>query len=152
MSEQDGREPAAQSAEARAELARLRDRTDELELIISSLTTVALFTLPGWLFERFATAYMHLSVPLAVSGSTTVIVLSGLCYGLGACFLLHLLTRAYWVGLIGLRAVSPRASTGIARPLSARSAARATSAGCPTCRRPSRARIVWPRLCSPSSA
>jgi hypothetical protein len=107
MAEQDSTEVEPQTQESRAELARLRDRTDELELIISSLTTVALFTLPGWLFERFADAYMHLSVALAVSSSTVVIMLSGLCYGLGACFLLHLLTRAYWVGLIGLRAVFP---------------------------------------------
>ena len=90
------------------ELARLRDRTDELELIISSLTTVALFTLPGWLFERFAESYTHLSVILVVSSSAAVPVLTGLSYGLGACFLLHLLARAYWVGLIGLRAVFPQ--------------------------------------------
>ncbi|NGX17194.1 hypothetical protein [Wenzhouxiangella sp. XN24] len=90
------------------ELARLRDRTDELELIISSLTTVALFTLPGWLFERYAESYTHLSVTLVVSGGAVVPVLTGLSYGLGACFLLHLLARAYWVGLIGLRAVFPQ--------------------------------------------
>ncbi|NGP53111.1 hypothetical protein [Thioalkalivibrio sp. XN8] len=108
MPERDSRAPERQSAEARAELARLRDRTDELELIISSLTTVALFTLPGWLFERFAEAYTHLSLTLVVSSSTALILLTGLAYGLGACFLLHLLARAYWVGLIGLRAVFPR--------------------------------------------
>ena len=31
---------------------RLRDRTDELELIISSLTIFALFSIPGWLFDK----------------------------------------------------------------------------------------------------
>lgn len=108
MAEQDLKEPELHSQEARAELARLRDRTDELELIISSLTTVALFTLPGWLFERFADAYLHLSVAMVVSSSMAVMLLTGLCYGLGACFVLHLLARAYWVGLIGLRTVFPR--------------------------------------------
>jgi hypothetical protein len=108
MPDQDAREAERQTPESRAELARLRDRTDELELIISSLTTVALFTLPGWLFERFAAAYMHLSVPMVVSGNLALILLTGLCYGLGTCFLLHLLTRAYWVGLIGLRTVFPQ--------------------------------------------
>jgi hypothetical protein len=90
------------------ELARLRDRTDEIELIISGLTTVALFSLPSWLFERLAETYTHLSVTLMVSGSAAVILLTGLSYGLGACFLLHLLARAYWVGLIGLRTVFPQ--------------------------------------------
>jgi len=97
-----------QDGEASQELARLRDRTDELELIISSLTTVALFTLPGWLFERLAESYTHLSVTMVVSGSSAITVLTGLSYGLGACFLVHLLARAYWVGLIGLRAVFPQ--------------------------------------------
>lgn len=100
--------PTDRDQESRQELARLRDRTDELELIISSLTTVALFTLPGWLFERYAESYTHLSMTLVVSGGAVVPVLTGLSYGLGACFLLHLLARAYWVGLIGLRAVFPQ--------------------------------------------
>ena len=43
-------------------LEKLRDRTDEIELIISGLTTVALFTLPGWLFESIGSIYSHLSV------------------------------------------------------------------------------------------
>ena len=33
---------------------RLRDRTDELELIISSLTIFALFSIPRWLFDKIA--------------------------------------------------------------------------------------------------
>lgn len=98
----------ARDPESSHELARLRDRTDELELIISSLTTVALFTLPGWLFERFAESYTHLSVTLVVSGTSAITLLTGLSYGLGSCFLLHLLARAYWVGMIGLRAVFPQ--------------------------------------------
>jgi hypothetical protein len=93
---------------SRAEMDRLRDRTDEIELIISSLTMVALFSLPGWMFERYADAYLHLSPSLVISSSVSVMLLTGLSYALGACFLLHLLTRAYWVGLIGLRSVFPR--------------------------------------------
>lgn len=90
------------------ELARLRDRTDEIELIISGLTTVALFTLPGWLFERLAESFTHHSLLLVVSSTMMLTVLTGLCYGLGVCFLVHLMTRAYWVGLIGLRTVFPQ--------------------------------------------
>ena len=89
-------------------LQNLRDRTDELELIISSLTIFALFSLPGWLFENFASSYTHLSVALFVGSSMGMVVITGLCYVLASCFVLHLLVRAYWVGLIGLRTVFPQ--------------------------------------------
>jgi len=88
-------------------LQTLRDRTDELELIISSLTTYALFSLPSWLFETYADSYTHLSVALLVGSRLTMTITTGLCYVLASCFLLHLLVRAYWVGLIGLRTVFP---------------------------------------------
>ncbi len=87
--------------------ARLRDRTDEIELIISGLTTFALFALPSWMFERLALHYTHLSEALAVGGMTAVVLMTGLCYALASCFLVHLLTRAYWIGLIGLRTAFP---------------------------------------------
>jgi hypothetical protein len=89
---------------------RLRDRTDELELIISSLTIFALLSLPGWLFSQFASVYMHLSTSLVIAGTASTVVLTGVCYGLAVCFIVHLMARAYWVGLIGLRAAFP---TGI---------------------------------------
>ena len=86
---------------------RLRDRTDELELIISSLTIFALFSIPGWLFETVAGFYMHLSTSLAIATSLTMTLLAGVCYGLAACFVVHLMARSYWVGLIGLRTIFP---------------------------------------------
>ena len=86
---------------------RLRDRTDELELIISSLTIFALFTIPGWLFDKIAAFYTHLSTSLAIAASVSTALLAGISYGLAACFVVHLMTRAYWVGLIGLRTVFP---------------------------------------------
>ena len=86
---------------------RLRDRTDELELIISSLTIFALFSIPGWLFDRFAESYTQLSISIAIGGIASLAVLAGVCYGLAACFVVHLMVRAYWVGLIGLRTVFP---------------------------------------------
>lgn len=91
----------------RRELARLRDRTDEIELIISGLTTFALFTLPTFLFEQLANYYTHLSLAMLIGGTLGTTVITGLCYGLASCFLVHLLTRAYWVGLIGLRTAFP---------------------------------------------
>ena len=94
------------SADSRA-MERLRDRTDELELIISSLTIFALFTIPGWLFDKIAAVYTHLSTSLAIATSVSTTLLAGISYGLAACFVVHLMTRAYWVGLIGLRTVFP---------------------------------------------
>lgn len=95
------------SPEDREKLARLRDRTDEIELIISGLSTVALFTLPGWLFETLGGIYSHFSVVTAIGGKLMLVVIPGLFYSLGFCFALHLLIRAYWAGLIGLKTVYP---------------------------------------------
>ena len=86
---------------------RLRDRTDELELIISSLTIFALFSFPGWLFDKIADVYTHLSTSLVIAGTVGTTLLAGASYGLAACFVVHLMARAYWVGLIGLRTVFP---------------------------------------------
>ena len=86
---------------------RLRDRTDELELIISSLTIFALLSIPGWLFDKIADIYTHLSTSLAIASIVGTTLLAGTSYGLAACFVVHLMARAYWVGLIGLRTVFP---------------------------------------------
>ena len=94
------------SAESGA-MDRLRDRTDELELIISSLTIFALFSVPGWLFDKVANIYTHLSTSLAIASMASTALLAGISYGLAACFVVHLMARAYWVGLIGLRTVFP---------------------------------------------
>jgi len=86
---------------------RLRNRTDELELIISSLTIFALLSMPGWLFGKIASVYMHLSVSLFILSTVGAQILAGVSYALAACFILHLMVRAYWVGLIGLRYAFP---------------------------------------------
>ncbi len=86
---------------------RLRDRTDELELIISSLTIFALFAIPNWLFDKLADIYTHLSTSLAIASTIGTTLLAGTSFGLAACFVVHLMARAYWVGLIGLRTVFP---------------------------------------------
>ncbi|MBT8093790.1 MAG: hypothetical protein KJP08_03190 [Gammaproteobacteria bacterium] len=101
------KEPETHPRAESAAIERLRDRTDELELIISSLTILALFSLPGWLFDKLADIYTHLSTGLAIAGNLGTTLLAGTCYGLAACFVVHLMARAYWVGLIGLRTVFP---------------------------------------------
>ncbi|NBD95104.1 MAG: hypothetical protein GVY11_01325 [Gammaproteobacteria bacterium] len=98
--------PPAQGDEAKLE--RLRDRTDEIELIISGLTTVALFTLPGWLFETLMTVHSHHTVIMTMGANIALILVPGLFYVLGFCFAIHLMIRAYWAGLIGLRTVFPQ--------------------------------------------
>jgi hypothetical protein len=95
-------------AERRVAFERLRERTDELELIISGISLVALVAFPSWLFGHWARLDVHaegvyyhivsMGFPLAI----------GMSYTLAAVFLVHLATRAYWVGLIGLKATFPR--------------------------------------------
>lgn len=86
---------------------RLRDRTDEIELIISGLTTVALFSLPGWLFDAISTRYSHQSLGSSEAIEILLVLAPGLFYALGGCFAVHLMIRAYWAGLAGLRSVYP---------------------------------------------
>ena len=88
---------------------RLRDRTDELELIISGLTIFALFSLPGWLFDKIGDVYTHLSTSLVIAGTVGTTLLAGTSYGLAACFVVHLMARAYWSGSSVCGRCSPRA-------------------------------------------
>ncbi|MBL8297811.1 MAG: hypothetical protein JNN30_05615 [Rhodanobacteraceae bacterium] len=108
-SEHDHRPTATQpeAVPGRVSFERLRERTDELELLISGLTLLALLTLPGWLQERFGNAYAVLPFGLLAAASMTVPMAIAICYTLAAGFVLHLGVRAYWVGLIGLKAVFP---------------------------------------------
>jgi len=107
MAESNGDEIPVVDNSEQAAMDRLRDRTDELELIISSLTIFALYSIPGWAYNSYADSYLHLSTPLVIAGLFSTTLLTGFCYGLGSCFVVHLMARAYWVGLIGLRAAFP---------------------------------------------
>ncbi|MBL8242728.1 MAG: hypothetical protein JNL89_00975 [Rhodanobacteraceae bacterium] len=91
----------------RVSLDRLRERTDELELLISGLSMVALFALPGWLLERYYDNYTQLPISLLAAAISIVPMGIAFAYTLGSCFLLHLVVRACWVGLIGLHATFP---------------------------------------------
>ena len=106
MTDLNDQRPETDANEAKLE--RLRDRTDEIELIISGLTTVALFTLPGWLFETLTSVFSHNSIVTAVGSNILLTLVPGLFYVLGTCFAVHLMVRAYWAGLIGLRTVFPK--------------------------------------------
>lgn len=90
------------------EMDRLRDRTDELELIISSLTIFALLSLPEWMFASIGSFFTHLSTSMVIGLNVGGNLIAGVSYVLAMCFIVHLIARAYWVGLIGLRAAFPK--------------------------------------------
>lgn len=86
---------------------RLRERTDELELLISGLTLFALLSVPSWLLQHLETIYNQIPFGLLIAASIAVPMLVAICYTLAFGFVLHLCVRACWVGLIGLKAVYP---------------------------------------------
>ena len=95
-------------AERRVAFERLRERTDELELIISGISLVALVSLPGWLFDQWVRLEVHVDGRRGLFVEFGVPLAIGLCYTLAGAFLIHLVARAYWVGLIGLKWVFPK--------------------------------------------
>lgn len=102
-------EPTESSAanERRVAFESLRERTDELELIISGISLLALLALPGWLFDRWVQVELHAEGQRHLLLSLAFQLASGLSMTLAGAFLLHLAVRAYWVGLIGLKAAFP---------------------------------------------
>jgi hypothetical protein len=98
---------SASAQERRIAFESLRERTDELELIISGISLLALLALPGWLFEHWVKLELHAEGQRHLLVSVAFQLASGLSMTLAAAFLLHLAVRAYWVGLIGLKAAFP---------------------------------------------
>jgi len=86
---------------------RLRERGDELELLISGLLAFSLLTLPSRLFGAWASSDIHAAGLLNMGQSFTAIVGIGLGYALGFAFVAHLAVRGYWVALIGLKSCFP---------------------------------------------
>lgn len=91
----------------RVSFERLRERTDELELLISGLTMLALLALPGWLMERYQDLFLKLPLVLVATVQMAAPLVFAVAHVLAFCFMLHLAIRAYWVGLVGLRAAFP---------------------------------------------
>lgn len=108
MSEEPVDPPEAAAARARrVAFESLRERTDELELIISGISLVALLALPDWLLAQWIRLEVHAEGHRHMLLSLAFQLLSGLSMTLAGAFLLHLAVRAYWVGLIGLKATFP---------------------------------------------
>jgi hypothetical protein len=109
---ESAKDEAAPDAGARAPASRiaferLRERTDELELIISGLLAFALLAVPGHLLDGWARNSVHVEGVYAFAMSFGFVVATGLCQALAIAFLVHLAIRGYWVGLIGLKATFP---------------------------------------------
>ena len=100
-------EPVSSPPAQRVSFERLRERTDELELLVSGLIMFALFALPDWLIDRYMAAYWLLPLVAIAAANMGVIMAIGLACVLGALFAIHIGIRAYWVGLIGLKSVFP---------------------------------------------
>lgn len=106
-------EPAAESAAppapgaGRVSFERLRERTDELELIISGLSLLALLSIPGLIWSTYEIYFGRLSLGLAAAAAVALPIVTAICYTMVGLLVLHLAVRAHWVGLIGLKAVFP---------------------------------------------
>jgi hypothetical protein len=111
MSDQAGEreaEPArAEDAAGRVSFERLRERTDELELIISGLSLLALLSIPGAIWEVYEDYAGRLSLGLAAASAVALPLVTAICQAMVVLLVLHLAVRAHWVGLIGLKAVFP---------------------------------------------
>lgn len=102
-----GEEPAA-SHRLRRWLDDVHRRTWELELLLSGAVVFALLKLPA----RADAAYARLDAGLGGTLETAAFFgwyyVKLILYTLIAAFLVHLVARAYWVGVVGLDAVFPR--------------------------------------------
>lgn len=111
MSEQVGEHEAApasaEEAAGRVRFERLRERTDELELIISGLSLLALLSIPGAMWEIYEDYAGRLSLALAAASAVALPLVTAICQAMVVLLVLHLAVRAHWVGLIGLKAVFP---------------------------------------------
>lgn len=104
--------PPEGSEEVRASSASvfhgLFDRTWELELLISGVVVFGLVQVPGYLVKSFDRLSISLDEGLFLFVWMVYVYLQLAVLAVTAALLVHLLARAYWVGLIGLRSVYPR--------------------------------------------
>jgi hypothetical protein len=82
--------------------------TYELEMLISGTVTFGLLQLPRVLDATYDAAAARVAETTMVPVVITWILGKAILCALTASFLLHLVVRAYWVGLVGLDSVFPR--------------------------------------------
>lgn len=82
-------------------------RTDEIELLISAAVFFGLLKVPGWLMATWEAWSVHQTDSAFKVGMVLMQIGYGVVFVLLASFFLHLVLRAFWIGLIGLRSVFP---------------------------------------------
>lgn len=97
----------ATSKAGRVSFERLRERTDELELIISGLSLLALLSIPGAIWGVYEYYAGRMSLGLAAASAVALPLVTAICQAMVLLLVMHLAVRAHWVGLIGLKAVFP---------------------------------------------
>ncbi len=111
MTQQSEPNPAAPAEPvapgSRIAFEKLRERTDELELIVSGLLAFALLTVPDLIFGFWARNSMHVEGFLESALMFTYMFTVSLSYTLAVAFIIHLAIRGYWIGLIGLKSTFP---------------------------------------------
>jgi hypothetical protein len=79
----------------------------ELELLISGAVTVALLQAPGAIADAQRAVAPHLAGGAEMAVFFAALYARAMVYALSVTFLLNLVARAYWVGLVGLQSVYP---------------------------------------------
>ena len=102
--------PASTPTDRELEAAGVPDTspTWELELLISGAVLFALFQLPAVLDSFFGSLRPHVTSGTGPALFLVELYVRAIVYALIASFVVHLVSRAYWVGLVGLQSVFPR--------------------------------------------
>lgn len=92
---------------SRVRFEKLRERTDELELIISGLSLLALISIPEAIWATYEEYFGRMSLNLAAASAVALPLITAICHTMVVLLVVHLAVRAYWVGMIGLKAAFP---------------------------------------------
>ena len=82
--------------------------TWELELLISGAVLFALLQIPSALTSFFTRIEPHATATMMSVLLVMQMYVKAIVYALIASFVVHLIARAYWVGLVGLHSVFPK--------------------------------------------
>lgn len=93
--------------DGRIALPRLTTPTWEMELLISGATVFSLLQVPDLLDAAFYTWYPRLGMSATAAVTLPYVYLMAATWALVVTFVLHLVTRARWVALVGLGSVYP---------------------------------------------
>lgn len=105
--EQPSPPPEPVDAGNRSRFGELHSRTYEMELLVSGAVVFGLLQLPGPLVAAFDRYRSVLAGGLRTVESLAQGYVMMMLYVLIGTFLLHLVLRAYWIGLLGLESVFP---------------------------------------------